>query len=196
MAVTLATFRTLSAERRIRAEVMAVSVLVVLVALVLGAAARRSAKTLDAELARLRMASEEVESFRSAFATQAAQGDSIRLPESVAIAIPRDVRFSLAQRIASLAEDGGLNNVRVRFGGPDSSTAPSPPQLAGNPPTVADYTLSVEAGGRFASVLSLVNHLPPSVALQRLRVSRSSDGTPKYSLILAVFEAPGQNQHG
>jgi len=69
--------------------------------------------------------------------------------------------------------------------------------------SVADYSLSIECSGGFAAVLTLVNSLPSSVALQRL-TGASAKAVTKFRLTLAVFESGdtpvgrgrGGNQHG
>ena len=60
---------------------------------------------------------------------------------------------------------------------------------------VADYTMTVDGIGSLGAVLSLINHLPPSVALQRLTATRSKNGA-EYHLVLAVFESAGVERHG
>jgi hypothetical protein len=121
----------------------------------------------------------------------------LNVPDSLSVALPRDQRVSLAQQIADRAERTGLSDVRVRFALPDSAAAPDRPDLMGTGVAVADYTLAVECTGGFAAMLSLVNQLPPSVAVQRITAARMKSGV-QYHLILAVFEAAagGANQHG
>jgi hypothetical protein len=166
------------------------------VSLTLGVSARRQAAPLAAEARRLQAANQELTSFRSSFRPSAPDDESLRIPDSLAIGISRDTRVSLAQQVAQRAEQSGLRDVRVRFAGPDSATAPAAPAFTGNSVTIADYTLAIECSGGFAAMMSLVNHLPPSVALQRITAVRSSSGTAQFHLVLAVFETAGPNQHG
>jgi hypothetical protein len=193
---TITEIRAAASQHRIQAEGVGVAVLAIVVAVVLGVSAKRSASAMQSELQRLRAASQELSGFRAAFQPGTAAQDSIQLPESMTVAIPRDVRITLAQRIATTAEESGLSDVRVRFASADSTGTPAVPQFSALAPTVANYSMVIDASGRFAPLLSLVNHLPPSVAIQRLQVTRGAGGTAVYQLILAVFESAKQNQHG
>ena len=86
--------------------------------------------------------------------------------------------------------------MRVRFASADTASPPQAPQLVDGSAQVASYTLVVEGSGGFATALSLVKQLPPAVALQRITADRGKDGAVHYTLVLAVFESAGRNQHG
>jgi hypothetical protein len=198
MAMTLSELRALATRHRTQAEAIGVAALAIVVALALGMSAKRRRASLGPELSRLRAASAEVTSFRTAFATApAADTQALRLPDSLATSVDRAARVSLAQEIASAAERAGLADVRVRFAAPPDSSSPPPlPQLSSNAPSVADYVLVIECTGRFGAVLSIINHLPPSVAVQRFSAVGEQHGSAKYQLALAVLEPPKVSQHG
>ena len=162
----------------------------------LGIAARRRAAAASVEITQLASIRSEVSNFRLAF--RASPADDARLlsaDDTTAVSTTHDLRVSLAEQIASLAEHAGLASVRVRFTQPDSAAAPPRPDLMRSSVTVANYTLTVDAAGRLGDVLSLVNQLPSSVALQRLTATRAKNGA-EYHLVLAVLESAGVEQHG
>jgi hypothetical protein len=195
MAMSIAQARTLSAKYAAQSAALGVAVLAIVVSLVVGGAARRQRSVVNTRLTALRTASSEVSSFRSAFRPSASDPTVLRLPDSLATSVDRSARVSLAQQIASSAETLGLNAVRVRFVPVDSTSPPPTPQTESTTPVVADYALSVECSGTLGNVLSLVNHLPPSVALQRL-VAGSKNGIAVYVITLAVIETAKAPQHG
>jgi hypothetical protein len=197
MAMTKAELQKSAQRYRLPSEIVGVALLAVGVFVSLGVAARRRIEPVRAELTKLTAATAEVSEFRGAFRTSTPAQDARvqNLPDSFAIALSRDQRVSLAEQIAARAERAGLSDVRVKFALPDSAATPERPDLLRTSVGVADYTLSVECTGGFAAVLSLVNHLPPSVALQRVVGARMKGGG-QYRLILAVFEVAGSIQHG
>jgi hypothetical protein len=197
MAMTTAQLRVVLQRHRLMSECLGVALFAVVVFVMLGLALHRRMQPLKLDVARLNGSASEISAFRAAFKPSPVAGDlsATVLPESLSVSVPREMRFSLAEDIAARAELSGLNSVRVRFATPDSTPAPTAPALMGTPVSVADFTIAVEATGGFAAVLSLVNHLPPSVALQRLLVERTKAGA-HYRLILAVFEAAGSSPHG
>ncbi|MDB4876530.1 MAG: hypothetical protein JWM41_2976 [Gemmatimonadetes bacterium] len=197
MAMTTADLRGMFQRNRVQTECIAVALLATVVFVVLGMALHRRMDPLRLDVGRLNASASEISAFRSAFKPSAGEADlaTTSLPESLSVSVPREMRFSLAEDIAARAELSGLSGVRVRFAAPDSTPAPTGPAMSAPAVAVADYTIAVDATGGFAGVLSLVNHLPPSVALQRLSVQRTKTGT-QFRLILAVFEAAGSNQHG
>jgi hypothetical protein len=198
MAITRAELQESARRYRLPSEVIGVALLAVIVYVSLGMMARRRIAPARAELVRLEAAMAEISQFRGAFRPSTPE-QSLRIssvPDSLAVALSREQRVSLAQQIADRAERAGLTDVRVRFTSPDSAAVPERPNLVSTSVGVADYTLSIECAGDFAAMLSLVNRLPPSVAVQRLTASRVKTGGANYHLILAVFEAAGAIQHG
>jgi hypothetical protein len=198
MAITRAELQESAKRYRLLSEVIGVALLAVIVYVSLGMAARRRIAPARAERVKLEAAMAEISQFRTAFNPSTPE-QSLRMsnvPDSLSVALSREQRVSLAQQIADRAERVGLTDVRVRFTSPDSAAAPERPNLVGTSVAVADYTVSIECTGDFAAILSLVNRLPPSVAVQRITASRAKTGGANYHLILAVFEAAGATQHG
>ena len=162
----------------------------------LGVAARRRTAAAFLDAAQLASIRSEVSNFRTSFrASPADDAWLLSVDDTTAVSTTRDLRVSLAEQVASRAGHVGLAGVRVRFTQPDSTAAPPRPELMRSSVTVADYTMTVDAAGSLAAVLSLVKQLPPSVALQRLTATRSSNGA-EYHLVLAVLESAGVEQHG
>ncbi len=196
MPMTMASVRTFSTRYRVQAECIAVAVLAFVVFVVLGIGARRKLVPVRADLATASIIDREITGFRAAFKpSPTADNPNVSLPDSLAISVPRDDRVSLAGDLASRAELVGLSGVRVSFAAPDSATAPEHPALFSATVAVADYGVSVDCSGSFAQVLSFVNQLPPSVALQRITAVRDKFGS-HFHVMLAVFEAPTTAQHG
>jgi hypothetical protein len=199
MAITKADLQQAARRHRLLSEVIGVALLAIIVYVSLGIVARRRIEPVRAEITKLGSAVAEVSQFRTAFKPSTPEQDvrMLNVPDSLSVALPRDQRVSLAQQIADRAERAGLIDLRVRFTLPDSAAAPDRPDLMSASVAVADYTLSVDCTGDFAAMLSLINHLPPSVAVQRITANRTKGGT-QYHLILAVFEvaASGASQHG
>jgi hypothetical protein len=187
---TMADARGWINRHRVQSEALGVAVLGLVVFTALGLRARQQGEPLRAELAKLQAASAEVSTFRASFTASTPEQDSriTQLSDSLSIAVVRDQRVGLAQRIAAEADAVGLSDVRVRFAAPDSAAAPVRPDLVRNPVSVADYSIAVECYGSFATVLSLVNRLPASVALQRV-VGTNINGRARFQIVLAVFEA-------
>lgn len=197
MAITKADLQQAARRHRLLSEVIGVALFAIIVYVSIGVSARRRSQPVRAEITKLSSAVAEVSQFRGAFRPSTPEQDvRTYVPDSLSVALPRDQRVSLAQQIADRAERAGLSEVRVKFALPDSAAAPDRPDLMGTSVSVADYTLTVECTGGFAAMLSLVNQLPPSVAVQRITASRTKGGA-QYQVILAVFEAAvGANQHG
>lgn len=155
-----------------------------------GVAARGRVASMAAERTRLRADEHDVTAFRSAFQQASLEERAFGFPESLAVSTPRDLRFSVAQRIAQHAEQLGLSGVRVRFAEPDSAATPSAPELSGSHITLGDYSIALDCRGDFGAVLSLVNALPASVELRRLRAERAPrGGAVDYHVVLVVFES-------
>ena len=195
--MAVAELKALALRYRVHAECIGVAVVALIVFVMLGTAARHKLGPARAEQAKVADIESEIASFRSAFSASTPGGDvsAVTLPDSFAVAVSRDTRVALAEHVASRAEQVGLSDVRVRFAPPDSSAAPARPDLFSATVAVADYAIYIDCAGSFASVLSLVNQLPPSVALQRLTAVRDKTGA-HFRLILAVFETAGSAQHG
>jgi hypothetical protein len=166
------------------------ALLVAISSVAAGLAARgRLASTAD-ERTRLRADEHDLAAFRSAFQQASLEERAFRFPDSLAVSTPRDLRFSVAERIARRAELLGLSDVRVRFTEADSAAPPSAPALSGSHIAAADYAIALDCRGDLGAVLSLVNALPASVALRRLGAERASlGGTVDYHVVLAVFES-------
>jgi hypothetical protein len=202
MAMTMADVRSSFQRYCVRGEAMGVAALAIVASAIVGVAAQRQRSSLTLELNRLRADSSEVANFRAAF--RPATLEPTTLPDSMATSVDRAERVTLAQDIATAAEGAGLRDVRVRFGGADSSgSAPPPlPQVTADPPTVASYTLVLECSGGLGAVLSVVTHLPPSIALERLSAVGDKGNGASYLLAFAVLERPKDSkdpkagQHG
>jgi hypothetical protein len=196
MAMTTARLRTMLETHRTQFFIGTACVAVFGLSVGAGVAARRRTRMASLELAQLSSIRSQVSSFRGSFEASPANDSLLsRTADTLAIATPRDVRVSLAEQIASRAEATGLANVRVRFTAADTSSPPTPPQLVRSSVALADYTITVDGTGSLASALSLVDRLPPTVALQRLTAIRSKNGA-EYRLVLAVFESTGGDRHG
>jgi hypothetical protein len=84
-----------------------------------------------------------------------------------------------------------LEQPRVSFGGADTSVAPR--VMAGADAAPGNYTISIEAGGGFAQLLTFVNALPVSVSVAHLDATR--DGAhARFHVTLAVYENTHANQ--
>jgi hypothetical protein len=186
---TMADVRGFVAKHRVQSEALGLALLGLVVFTALGLRARKQGEPLRAELTKLQSASAEIASFRSAFKSASPEQDLrvAQLTDSLSIAVPREQRVALAQRIAAEADAVGLSDVRVRFATPDSAPAPVRPDLVRAPVGVADYSIAVECYGGFSNVLSLVNRLPASVAVQRI-VGADVNGRSHFQIALAVFE--------
>ena len=182
-------------QHRMRSQCIGVAVIAIVTAGVLGFMARTRLVPVRSELAQLRAAEAEIERFRSAFRPSQDIDARLVAPNWAAVALPRDLRVTLAEQLADRAEALGLTEVRVRFAASDSTAAPTQPNLLGTSVSVADYTIALECRGDLAAVLSLVNHLPFAVAVQRLTATRAANGT-QYHLVLAVFESAEATHRG
>jgi hypothetical protein len=187
---TMAGIRSWIATHRLQSETLALSILGLVVFTTLGLRARKQAEPMRAEQIKLKGAQTEVAMFRSQFKSSSPALDLriAQLTDSLSVALPREQRVALAQRIAAEADAIGLSDVRVRFATPDSSAAPARPDLVRSPVTTADYSIAVDCYGGFANVLSLVNRLPASVAVQRI-IGVDVNGRAHFEISLAVFEA-------
>lgn len=196
MAIDRARVSLLVRSYRTQILVGAGSVAAFLAFVAVGVAARRHASASRVEIRQLASIRSEVSNFRTAF--RASPTDDARLlsvDDTMTVSTTRDLRVSIAGQVASRAEDVGLASVRVRFTQPDSTAAPPHPDLIRSSITVADYTMTVDAAGSLGAMLSLIDQLPPSVAVQRLTATRTKNGA-EYHLVLAVLESAGVAQHG
>ncbi len=192
MPTTSAEIRRFFGRRRSQSEAVGVALLAIIVALAIGTMARRQAAPLQAERERLRGATRELNAFRTSFQPTTPQEDSARFADSLTIGVARDVRFSLAQQVASRAEQSGLRDVRIRFAPADTAAAPQAPDLSEQTVTVADYTVVVDCAGNYSALLEFVRHLPMSVAVQRIAATRAGNGGVEYHVVLAVFESKAE----
>jgi hypothetical protein len=182
--------RALMARHRRESTYVTVALAVLVASVAAGLTARDRIAAADTQRNRLRSIEHDMTTFRAAFRQPSLEERAFRLSDSLAVAVARDARFSVAQRVAQRAEQLGLTDVRVRFAPADSDEAPATPELSGARIAVADYSLGVDCRGDLAALLSLVDQLPPSVALQRLAAERSPvGGAVDYHLALAVFES-------
>ena len=195
MPLTTADVRAFATRYRVHAECIAVAAFACVSFVALGVAAKRKLMPARAEQASVSMVESEVSSFRSAFRPAAAGVDVPTLPDSFAIAVSRDERMSLAGELAARAEAAGLRSVRVNFAAPDSSAAPEHPDFFAQQVSVADYGIAIDCAGSFAAVLSFVNQLPSTVAVQRITAVRDKAGS-HFHVMLAVFESAQAAQHG
>jgi hypothetical protein len=186
----MADIRAWIARHRVQSEVLGLSLLALVVFVTIGLRARKQGEPLRAEQTRLQAASTEIAGFRTAFKSASPEQDLriTQLADSLSVAVPREQRVALAQQIAAEADNAGLSDVRVRFATADSAAAPERPDLVRAPVGVADYSIAVECYGGFSSVLSLINRLPASVAVQRI-VGTDVNGRARFQIALAVFEA-------
>jgi hypothetical protein len=196
MSVTLFRLRSAIARSRVQSECAGVALLAFVVFVALGVAARHKSIPVKAEQARLANAAAELVSFRAAFRASTPERDAgSPLPDSYAVSVERDLRMTLAQQLAAAGEQDGLTDVQVNFAAVDSTAAPARPALVDGSVALADYAVSLDCDGGFAAVLSLVNQLPASVALERIAAVRGR-ATTHFHITLAVFEPTGAGQHG
>jgi hypothetical protein len=195
-AIPIAKLRALITRHRRVSSYVAIALGVLIVSIAGGAAARRRIAPVEIQRNRLRSTEHDIRTFRSAFRQASLEEKAFRFADSLAVSVPRDARFSVAQRLAQRAEQLGLSDVRVRFVATDSAEAPAGPAVPGVPEisgahiAVADYAIAVDCRGALTTLLSLVNSLPASVALQRLGADRAPiGGAVEYHLALAVFES-------
>ena len=196
MAADVAQVRAWTLRYRFQSGAVAVALVALIGFVALGVRAQRAAQPVHLETARLRMADEEIYRFRTAFFAGRPEQELrvARLADSLGVAISRDNRVALAQRVAARAESLGLARVRVKFAPGDSAVPPRRPDLSSSSVNIADYTLVLDCDGGLAAVLSLLNQLPPSIALERLTGAKSR-GASQFRLTFAVFEsgaAPGR----
>lgn len=201
MAAVIGQLRARIVRHRFQSEVIGASLLAFVAFIAVGIRANRAAEPVRLETARLSMASSEVARFRAAFSAGNSEREprATQLADSLGLAIARDNRVTLAQQVAARAESLGLVGVRVKFAPADSAPPPRRPELSHGAVNIADYTLVLDCEGGLAPVLSLLNQLPPSIALQRMTAVKPR-GISQFRLTFVVFEsaaAPGKGpEHG
>jgi hypothetical protein len=189
--------RALATKHRREAIYVGMALALVVASLAAGITARGRIAPANLQRNRLRSTEQDIATFRSAFRDATLEERSFRFPDSLSVAVAHDARFSIAQRIAERAEQLGLTDVRVRFAPADSSEPPASPELSATHIAVADYAIGVDCRGDFSALLSLVEALPPSVALQRMDAARAPSGANVgYHLTLAVFESASDTTTG
>jgi hypothetical protein len=183
-------------RNRVQMEAIGLAAFASVVALTLGVKVQQRLPAARAELARSTVQLSEISDFRRAFQPAAASEDAREagLADSLHLALPRDLRLTLAEQIASLAEGSGLRDVRVRLTPADSGAGKARPELADGSVTLADYTLSVDCLGSLGSVLSLAARLPASTAVEYMAGTRTKGDQVGYHLTLVVFETPAAAQ--
>jgi hypothetical protein len=178
-------------------ERVMIALLSLVVAAVLGVMARRRDRPLRQELVGLHASAQKIEDFRAAYrpTPDSALDRATRAVDSLNVGILAGARLPLAQAVAQVAETAGLAGVRVRFGTPDSLFIP--PRTAGDAAKVepATYTIVLGGQGSFAALLTLLNSLPPSVAVVRIGAENSKSAA-QFRITLAVYEVPDVNQRG
>jgi len=199
-AVNVAKVRALAVQHRRESAYIGVALAVFVASIAGGVSARNRMPAIEIQRNRLRSIAHDITTFHAAFRQASLEERAFRFPDSLAVAVSRDARFSVAQRVTQRAEQLGLTDVRVRFAPPDSmdpaAEPPTAPELSSMHIAVADYTLAVDCRGDFSTLLSLVDNLPASVALQRLDGDRAPvGGAVDYHLTLAVFESGADTTH-
>jgi hypothetical protein len=181
-------------------EQIAAAVLVASVAVVLGLRARDRFIAIRLQQGRVSAEITAISRFRQAFRSAPNGRDSLRVAaasDSVVLGVPRRLRLSLAQTVALAAEEAGLRDVRIRFGGTDTAYVPPRSASGPSPVVVADYTVSLECSGGFADVLTFVSKLPVTVSLSRLRAAREpGNARGHFFLTFAVYQSANDNQSG
>ncbi len=196
--MTLAELRAAMTRHRRQGFVTVLSLVVLAIAVTMGAGAKRQLAPAKITNSRLHQSMNEIDAFRAAFKAAAPVEDArLVLPDSLDVSVPHDLRMSMAGQLATRAERAGLSNVRVRFAPADSAAPPPRPDFLGRTVTVGDYTIALDCEGGFAALLSFVNHVPAATALQRIIASRSAKGV-SYHLVFTVLEgdASADGQHG
>jgi len=98
-----------------------------------------------------------------------------------------DERLAITQTVGRIAEDAGLQSVRVTIGPADTTGTDERLSTEGVRRQPASFGLVVECRGTLQSVVNFVGQLPPSVAPTALSLVRQ-DGRARHKLTLAVFE--------
>lgn len=197
--MTMAQLRATAARYRMHALLVVVSFVVLVGSVGVGLRARKRLDPMRLTDGRLHQTEAEIANFRAAF-KPSTPDEEVRLvaADTLPVAVPHDMRMSLAGQLASGAQAAGLTNVRVRFAGADSAAATPPlPEFVTRTVAVGDYTIAIDCGGSFAQVMSFVNHLPAATALQRITAARAPENSGvQYHLIFAVYEGGASSSAG
>lgn len=193
MAASTAELTDALRRHRVQAEACGVALLLFAASILVGVAAKRRAAPVALDLARATSQLAEIGAFRGAFRPSSPAEDARQAAvfDSLSIGTPHDLRMSLIEDVATIAEDAGLRNVRVTFAGADSA-APAPrPELSGVDVAnvkVADYTIALECTGAFGAMLTAIRALPRTVAVEQIVAQRAATGEG-YRVVLAVYES-------
>ena len=133
------------------------------------------------------MATEMRRNFVSATPEETAEWQRTRA-EVADFGTPSVRRLRLAQAIARLAEDAGVERVRVHVTPPDSLAAAEPRSIA-EQQFSSSYGLSLQGSGAVESAARLVEALPPSVEVQKLELNKG-----RLSYVLVVYEQNRETQ--
>jgi hypothetical protein len=177
----------------LKLETCGLALLAVAVCLALGARARQRASATHNEVMRLQSVVSSIQQFEARFQpiTPLERRRWSSQPDSGLLGIAPDDRLSLTESIARLAENSGLETPRVSFGSADTTAAPH--SRPGSNATLGDYTITIDAAGGFAQLLTFVNALPVSVSVAHLDCSREAS-TTRFHVTLAVYENTHANQ--
>jgi hypothetical protein len=177
--------RGFARERSAWAEMVGPPVALLILAIWIWLPARNVKRDAAAERARVEraasLATEMRRNFVSATPEETAEWQRTRA-EVADFGTPSIRRLRLAQAIARLAEDVGVERVRVHVTPVDSVTAVQPRSIAGQQFT-SSYGLSLQGNGAVESAARLVEALPPSIEVQKLELNKG-----RLSYILAVYE--------
>lgn len=172
-------------ERRAWAEIFGPPAVLLILALWIGLPAYRVKRAAAAERARVEraasLATEMRRNFVSATPEETAEWQRTRA-EVADFGTPSVRRLRLAQAVARLAEDAGIERVRVHVTPADSLAAASPRIVAGQQFS-SSYGLSLQGNGPVESGARVVEALPPSVEVQRLELDKG-----RLSYVLVVYE--------
>ena len=154
----------------------------------LGVRARSQTTTARADAQRLEGVARSVQQFEAAFrpVTDVERKAWSSLPDSGALGIAPDGRLGLTESVARMAEQSGLAQSRVSLGPADTAVAAQRAPGDGDA-VLSNYTITVDAEGGFAELLTFVNALPVTVSVAHLKGRRDS-GTAHFHVVLAVYE--------
>lgn len=177
--------RAYGRERRAWAEVLGPPVVLLILAVWIGLPAYRVKSAAAAERARVEraasLATDMRRNFVSATAEESAEWQRTRA-EVADFGTPSIRRLRLAQAVARLAEDAGIERVRVHVTPADSLTA-LPPRVVAGQQFSNSYGLSLQGNGAVESGARLIEALPPSVEVQKLELNKG-----RLSYMLLVYE--------
>jgi hypothetical protein len=183
--------RAYARGRRAWAEMVGPPIALLILAVWIGLPAYRVKRDAAAERARVEraatLATEMRRNFVSATPEETAEWQRTRA-EVADFGTPSIRRLRLAQAVARLAEDAGVERVRVQVTAPDSLSAAQPRRIAGQEFT-SGYGLSLQGNGAVESAARLVEALPPSVEVQKVELNKG-----RLSYVLVVYEQSRETQ--